>query len=763
MPALNLSRTSYRDRTLGGWIGMAAGATLGAAREGATDVGLLRSYHVRPDQAVASSHIDLQALSLHVLRAHGASVDSEMLGAAWLRHLRYPWDSYGYGLHAMRRGMRPPMSGAYGNWFAESGWAAARSAIWGMVAPGDPQQAAQRAYRDAVLDHAGEGVWAAMAWAAIVSAAYAVDAPLDLLDVGLAMVPRGARIARTLGAAMSAGRRGAPLLDARRRVLEAASANDPTDAAITLGLSAAGLLYGGGAFGPSVCTTANLGHDAPAACAMVGALCGVLAGASGLPGEWKGPIGDSVVPGWGVDGVTGPSSYAQASEWTADVGERLLGAQVTLVDELPAPAVAASAAQPSPVAPVPEAPARAAMAAADDVDAELVARLRALELEAREGQPSAERRPDGALAPAAGQPDVEAVEPDGDATEGTAAPADAGDVPLHPTPSEGLPCSAVGAPEGVEPPAAPVEPPVGLAYLCANDAIRPLWLAPPRVASFRAGQFEVEVDYGDGGPVIVPEEATSLTVRVRNTGDRAFVGLVQMAPPAGWQIAVPGAQGQRQTLAPGGSARFGFVVRCPEGAEMRHTNALTLVVSPESEAPSTCELPMLAGHCWWVAGPLTNVGEKGFDKHYEPEDHLEADARFLTRSGGLAGWEKRAYKTEDLDLEPMLAGLPGVVYARTTLVMPSAMDARVVAHTNDAVRVWVNRRLVIARHSHEPYRPTLGYGPVQADIALRQGPNDILVKAVADRAGYRLSICVADREGRALADRGDARWLPPCA
>jgi hypothetical protein len=159
-------------------------------------------------------------------------------------------------------------------------------------------------------------------------------------------------------------------------------------------------------------------------------------------------------------------------------------------------------------------------------------------------------------------------------------------------------------------PVVPAAPP--LPNFLDNTAVKPLLVAPANSAVLRSGQFEFLVDYGENGPALVPNQASSFTVEIRNLADQEFMGQVTLSAPSGWQVAVPGAQGQRQHLAPGGMARYGFVVRVPDTVTLASKNTVTIVLTPEKGAPTTCDVNFLAGSCWWFVGPFANMNVDGY-------------------------------------------------------------------------------------------------------------------------------------------------------
>lgn len=741
MAALTLARATYHDKVYGGWLGKSAGVTLGAPLEGQPGPHSVQFYDPIPGQATASDALDFQLVWLHALREHGPDLTADNLAAEWLDHLTYPWDEYGYAAYNLRRDLRPPITGAFNNWFQHGTSALNRTELWAMIAPGAPQVAAAYACQDSRIDHAGEGVWSAMFWAAIESAAFLLSDALRLLDVGLAIIPKASRTARAVQIARECHQGQKSLAEARSRILEAVGHENYTDAPQNLGFIVAGWLYGLGDFGASLCTVVNLGGDTGGNAAALGALMGIVRGRSGLPAEWIQPIGEAVVLGWGVVDLGVERTIAELTDHVVEIGAGVLAAKcphVALADAPESATPAPSESGSPPVAALPaESPApppagevvvpkagREPLAQdtpppiATDL-AELNERIRRLELDAPAPPPAA---------------------------------------PMESAPAPDIPLPSV-APAALP---VPTEPPATLpdaAFDWQDSAqIKPLLVAPSHLATFRAGDFVFEVDYGPDGPAIVPNRALTFTVAIRNLGGDAFMGHVQLRTPDGWQVAVPGAQGQRQMLARGGMARYGFVVRVPDTLPLQPRNVVTLMMTPEKGRATRVEIPLLGGACWWFVGPFQNFAEEGFERVFEVEDRPGFGNEYLGRGQSMIRWQKMGFAECVMPLESIFRGLPGVAYGVTTLHAPRTTEARLTTHTNDGLKVWLNGQRILQWHSHDAFRPTLGSGPTCADVTLKAGDNRVMVKVV--RCGAPLEFCFAltDRQNRPLSDVTNTRW-----
>ncbi|NUQ69834.1 MAG: ADP-ribosylglycohydrolase family protein [Chthonomonadales bacterium] len=675
MADLTIPLDDCADRVLGGWLGKNVGGTLGAPFEGKVDPPGVTFYDPAPVQPAASDDLDLELLWLHALEEHGPELTSGDLAGEWMDHVRYSWDEYAYATVNLRRGARPPLSGSHGNWFASSVGAAGRAGIWAMAAPGCPDHAAELAYHDAVLDHAGEGVWAAMFLAALESAAFFVRDIATLLDIGLARVPDGSRVCGAIRAAREAHGAAKTAMQARSAVLDAVGCPNPTDAPQNLGFIALGLLYGEGDFANTLCATVNCGYDTDTTGATVGAIMGIRGGAKGLPERWLAPIGRRIVVGWGVEGLSVPATVDELTERTMAVTARMIEARrlpVRMADLR------------DPAAPMPtEAP--------------------------QPGEPASEAPPP----------------PNADS----------------------------------DPPATSNIPSTTTEDCNWLDAARssPLFGLNPSVSVDRRNGVEASFDCAARGPAIVAGVASSFVVTLTNLRSTPIDGHVEVTAPRGWIVAVPGAQGPTLHLDPGRAARLGFAIKAPEAVESAEINPIALTLTPEDGEPVRFAVPIYLSACWWFIGPLKNDFGGGFEKGYTVEDTPDLTERHLGRGDGLVGWRRMPFGRSVMEIEELFTGLPGVAYGLTILRRTEPLEARLIVHTNDGVRVWLNDRLVYQVHDHRPFRPTLTDGP-GAKVQLRAGENRLRIKVVRCDQPAKLAISWLDAAGVPILDAGNQRY-----
>ncbi len=318
MPSLTIAPADYHQQVLGALIGKSIGVTLAAPVTGSTLPRFIKFYSPVPTQPAASPVLGLPMVTLRAITKAGPGVRREDLSVSYLEHFFLPRDEFAYASLNLRRGLPPPISGSFGNWFGSSTGAIMRSELWALLLPGAPQQAAACAYRDASIDHRDEGIWAAMFFAAITSAAFFITDVRTLLTIGLAMMPRTCRTARAVKSVLVSAYNAESPGAARDRILREVGSPNFTDAPQNSGFVALALFYGGLDFGTGICTAVNCGYDAACVAGMTGTIYGIWLKEDGLPAAWKAPIGDTFIPGPWLKDLEIPGSLS-------DIANRITG------------------------------------------------------------------------------------------------------------------------------------------------------------------------------------------------------------------------------------------------------------------------------------------------------------------------------------------------------------------------------------------------------------------------------------------------------
>jgi ADP-ribosylglycohydrolase len=293
---IQICEKEYLDKVYACWLGKNIGGTLGAPFETKKSVININYYEPVPEKSAPNDDLDLQLVWLKMLEEVGINPSLQDFAEYWKRYaIGFPWNEYGFLRRNLMRGLMPPITGCFENYYLDEMGAPIRSEIWACIAPGDPQLAASMAWKDAVLDHAGgEGMYGEMFWAALESAAFVISDPMTLIQIGLAMIPLYSMIYRVVREVVWCHEHNLSWAEARERILLYYGHNSPCHAVQNHGFTIIGWLYGKN-YGDKLCKAVNCGYDTDCTAATLGALLGIISGSKAIPEEWKAPIGEEIV------------------------------------------------------------------------------------------------------------------------------------------------------------------------------------------------------------------------------------------------------------------------------------------------------------------------------------------------------------------------------------------------------------------------------------------------------------------------------------
>jgi hypothetical protein len=339
------------DRLYGAWLGRCAGCTLGGPGEGFrpdTRAKLIQYLTAKsasewpindymPESSPSGitfctkhdatrerlaytpadddlTHTMITQIALRELK-HPAVFQTRDLASVWLRYVPYTVMEGGTGLLALRNIiLRYPMQmirykvwddSAYDwNWTAthnnpyrEDIDAAIRADSYGYAAPGMPELAAELAWRDARISNVKNGIYCSMFYAAMVSAAFALDDPLQIVEAGLAEIPVTSRLYAAARQTIDICKKyelRPECIDRVHEDLYTSFGDDHIGTPNNMSVVVAGLLMGGHDFGKVIAFTVMGGWDCDSTAATSGSIAGAMLGAKCLPAKWTKPLNDIV-------------------------------------------------------------------------------------------------------------------------------------------------------------------------------------------------------------------------------------------------------------------------------------------------------------------------------------------------------------------------------------------------------------------------------------------------------------------------------------
>ena len=312
-----MNRRILRDKILGCFNGKNVGGTLGAPLEGKNGFFDIE-YFLQPNivnNPQPNDDLDLQISSLNAVRRFGRNVSAEILAEYYNIFVTPSWAEYGFAKSNLRRGIPTPISGFHSNSYKDSCGSFIRSEIWACLCPGHPELAARYAYFDSSIDHADEGTYGEIFWAAMQSAAFVESDIKKLIDIGLSYIPRESALHKGITLVKECYESKKTHEEARDiifkeipgafsyqhtklkdiKLTEYTPAPAGFDAPQNIAIAIMGLLYGEGDFGKSMLLAVNCGEDADCTAGSLAATLGIILGNSALPEKWIKPINDVII------------------------------------------------------------------------------------------------------------------------------------------------------------------------------------------------------------------------------------------------------------------------------------------------------------------------------------------------------------------------------------------------------------------------------------------------------------------------------------
>lgn len=195
------------------------------------------------------------------------------------------------------KGFEPPESAMYQNPYREWIGAQIRGDYFGYINPGDPQQAAEMAFRDAAISHIKNGIYGEMFVAAMLAVAACTDHVPDIIRGGLAQIPRTSRLYEAITDVLCGYENGVSQKDCFADIhnrYDEYTGHGWCHTIPNAMIVAASLLYGNADYGKSICMAVETGFDTDCNGATVGSVLGMARGIESIEPVWTAPINDTL-------------------------------------------------------------------------------------------------------------------------------------------------------------------------------------------------------------------------------------------------------------------------------------------------------------------------------------------------------------------------------------------------------------------------------------------------------------------------------------
>lgn len=329
-----LDPESLYDRMYGAWLGRCSGCLLGKPVEGwrsgimwpyLKELGkyplndyfrsdepeeVLQKFHINRERAyidrvsgmVEDDDLNYTVTGLAVMEKYGLSFTSESVGLFWLEHLPllHTFTAERVAYRNLTNLIPPPNSASYRNPFREWIGAQIRADFWGYAALGNPELAAELAWRDASVSHVKNGIYGEMWVAAMLAAAPFVQDMRAVIETGLSEIPVNSRLAENIHEVFGWRDQSLTFEEAINQVHQKWDETSPHHWCHTLSnaqIVAIGLLWGEDDFEKSICRAVQVCFDTDCNGATVGSIFGMRHGARALPEKWIAPLNDRLETG----------------------------------------------------------------------------------------------------------------------------------------------------------------------------------------------------------------------------------------------------------------------------------------------------------------------------------------------------------------------------------------------------------------------------------------------------------------------------------
>ena len=236
-------------------------------------------------------------LGLKILEKYGRNFTSHDVGEAWLSYVPYlsTCTAERVAYKNIASGIFPPQSADHKNPFREWIGAQIRADFYGYINPGNPEIAAEMAWRDAAISHIKNGIYGAMFVAAMLAVASITSDIMEIIKIGLSEIPEKCRLSEKIHLVLSWYKEGIAEEETIRKVHEIYNEMDAHDWCHTISnamIVVIGLLYGNNDFEKSICLAVQAGFDTDCNGATVGSIIGMILGADKIPDKWTSPFND---------------------------------------------------------------------------------------------------------------------------------------------------------------------------------------------------------------------------------------------------------------------------------------------------------------------------------------------------------------------------------------------------------------------------------------------------------------------------------------
>ncbi|MDD5686980.1 MAG: ADP-ribosylglycohydrolase family protein [Elusimicrobia bacterium] len=314
--ALKVNDKILFDKVLGAWLGRCSGCLLGKPVEHWLSPQMwkhLKDLNRYPltdyfpsdkpiDHMPEDDDLNYTVTGICIIKEFGKDFTPENVARFWMTNMPilHTYSAERVTYKNLVNLIQPPQSAIFRNPYREWIGAQIRADFFGYYALGNPELAAEYAWRDASISHIKNGIYGEM-WVAAMLAASAVESDIKkIIKIGLSEIPAKSRLSEGISDVMKWHEEGIDFEEAISRIHKRWDENNPHHWCHTISnaqVVVLGLLWGEGDFEKSICRAVQACFDTDCNGATVGSIVGMILGAKKLPKKWIEPLNDTLETG----------------------------------------------------------------------------------------------------------------------------------------------------------------------------------------------------------------------------------------------------------------------------------------------------------------------------------------------------------------------------------------------------------------------------------------------------------------------------------
>ncbi|WP_304942729.1 ADP-ribosylglycohydrolase family protein [Vallitalea guaymasensis] len=294
----DVNSKEFEEKILIGWKSQLVGGALGTAVEGYTTdnlrkvFGEIRDYVRKPN--TLNDDITFELAFLKAFMDKGGDVDSVDIAHEWIGLIPAGWSAEEVALRNIRYGIYPPESGTFCNPYCEWIGAQMRGAICGMVAPGNPKEAARLAWLDGQVSHYNNGIIGEIFNAMLVSLSFTRRDVRLLLKEVINMIPSKSEYYSVVKFALDQCEKSTNWEQAWRPCEEKYAKYNWIHAYPNAAAEVVALWFGNGDYDETLHIIAMEGVDVDCNAAQIMTALGIIVGKDKIASKWTEPFDNNI-------------------------------------------------------------------------------------------------------------------------------------------------------------------------------------------------------------------------------------------------------------------------------------------------------------------------------------------------------------------------------------------------------------------------------------------------------------------------------------